>query len=322
MNIGMVLRFMTYSHFFPAIFKASSIVRLGLILFLLALGIVLWPKSQKAHLFTPIGDSEVEAATTDPRGQDVDPFQAVTLDQKQLRNEKLPEPQASYSDSDTILDGQSRDLLSLVVDGTLRFSKREMPAYWDLFRRSANVSYQTLNEKANAKARFNDFYSHPARCRGELFSLPIVVRRVIRYPVEAEHTIQADAVYEIWGSTEQSQTWLYVFLTDKLPDGYNEETLVRTKADFAGYFLKLLAYHPGSAAPNAKPLLAPLLIGKLNAVHMSSVETERASTSWRSRGLTVAIFVTAAYCTIRMVVYKKSRKRISQEKRISLRDFD
>lgn len=221
-----------------------------------------------------------------------------------------------------VLDGQSRDVLSLVMDNTMRMSKREMPAYWDLVRRSTSVSFQELRKTANSKIKFNDLYRDPAKHRGGLFSFDIVVRRVNHYEAEPDNPAGVEGVYEIWGTTEQSQSWFYVFITGSLPAGYSEETLVRKKAQFAGYFLKLLAYQPGSAPPNANPLLAPLLVGRLNDVASTVQGTKSDSSPWPLFGLAGFAVLLATYFSIRILWLGKSQKSERTRPQINPDDFE
>ena len=227
-------------------------------------------------------------------------------------------------DPESILffDGQSRDLLSLIADNTLRMSKREMPAYWDLVRRSGSVPFQKLQESATSEIRFNDFFREPEKHRGGLFLLDIVVRRVNRYEAEAGNSAHVSAVYEIWGTTEQSQSWLYVFIADSLPTGYSEETLVRKNVRFAGYFLKLLAYQPGNAPPNAKPLLAPMLVGQLNEFSPSGQHAKRDASQWPTFGLGAVVVLVSSYFSLRLFWKSKSSKNIRVVPQINPDDFD
>ena len=302
----------------------SAIPRLGFLLFILALAIVVWPRLRLARvgIESSIPDKEGTAGlstidgglstlvVTDELPEGIDSKKSLDL-----------ETTPNLLEEDLAIDGQTRDLLSLVTDNTLRMAKREMPAYWELVRKTANSSFNELREVSNSRIRFNDFYSQPAKHRGELVSLDIVVRRVTRFEAEAGNSAGVNGVYEIWGSTEQSHAWLYVFITDKLPEGFTEETLLRKKAGFAGYFLKLLAYHPGSAPPNTKPLLAPLLIGRFQDIEQATPSIESNPPGWASWGVISVIVVVTLYFTVRVFLNAEQKNRRRRDHRKSL-DFD
>ena len=297
----------------------SAIPRLGFLLFILALAIVGWPKLRLAPDSVEPRNSETNEipgrnstdsglstlVTADERPEGVDSENHLDLEKTSSRPEEH-----------LAIDAQTRDLLSIVTDNSLRMAKREMPAYWELVRKTANSSYHEMREVANSRSKFKDFYSEPAKHRGELISLEIIVRRVTRLDAEAGNSAGVNGVYEIWGSTEQSHAWLYVFITNALPKGFDEETLLRKKAGFAGYFLKLLAYHPGSAPPNAKPLLAPLLIGRFNDMQKTTQSSQSNMPGWASWGMTIIIVLVAVFFTVRVflnVEQKKRRRRDHQK---------
>ena len=303
----------------------SAIPRLGFLLFILALAIVGLPKLRFIQDGAVPGIPTIE---TDPRPDPAhevlstvvsldDPMDGLDLE----KNGDL-EKAASELKEDLALDGQTRDLLSLMKDSTLRMSRREMPAYWELVRKTANSSFNELREVSNSKTNFNDFYSNPAKHRGELVSLDIVVRRVTRIEAEAGNSAGASSIYEIWGSTEQSHAWLYVFITDKLPNGFNEETLLRKKTAFAGYFLKLLAYHPGSASPNANPLLSPLMVGRFKDIQQAKPTLESRPPWWASLGVIAIIVLATVFITVRVFLNAEQKKRRMRDHRKGLEDVD
>jgi hypothetical protein len=279
-----------------------SIPRAGFLLFILALAIVVWPKLRQAQESATVATSSSKSNLIDDADDVVSPI--VNLgDAANAPDSTTPgdiESSASRPDENPAIDAQTRDLLSLMVDNTLRMSKREMHAYWELVRKSSNLTYQRLREEANSKIKFNDFYSEPSKHRGELVGLEVTVRRVNRYDAEAGNLAGVPCVYEIWGSTQQSQSWLYVFITDALPEGATEETLLRKNVKFAGYFVKLLAYQPGNAPPNAKPLLAPLLIGQFKDLEQTVEIPKDDTPDFASWGLTAILLLIASYFTLRV----------------------
>ncbi len=154
-----------------------------------------------------------------------------------------------------------QDWLGLAQDGSLKMQKLEMPAYWRIMSIVKKSSFSDLLKAADSKMRFNDLYSSPSQHRSKLITLTVNIRKITRYDTD-ENPAEVQELFEVWGWSETSKAWLYVFVTPELPPGLDANTPVNQTAKFAGYFFKLQGYQPGAAKPNAKPLLAPLLIGK------------------------------------------------------------
>ncbi len=295
----------------------SSTPRLGFLLFILALAIVIWPRLRSAQeIDTKINSSRLESNLAHLKDEAGSPM--ISSDKTAQEPESIGsitqgdvKSSANESDDNLAIDGQTRDLLSIVIDNTLRMSKREMPAYWALVRKSSIATFQRLREQATTKLKFNDFYTEPSKHRGELVALDVTIRRVTRYEVELGSSAGVNSVYEIWGSTEQSQSWLYVFITDTLPDGFTEVTFLRKRVEFAGYFMKLLAYQPGGATPSAKPLLAPLLIGRFDNVQPTDPVSKSASYGLATWGPSLGIATLTVYFSFRVfwTADRKGRKR-------------
>ena len=153
-----------------------------------------------------------------------------------------------------------QDWLGLVQDNALTMQKLEMPAYWRIMTVVKNTPFSDLLKAADSKVRFNDLYSSPAKQRSKLFTLTVNIRKVTRYETE-ENSAGVEELFEVWCS-QPTMTFLYVFVTPELPPGLDANTSVNRTAKFAGYFFKNQGYHPAMAKLNAKPALAPMLIGK------------------------------------------------------------
>ena len=307
----------------------ASLPKMGFLLFILAVTVTVLPKLRTAlegRLISVPSDDGQQGQSDDEGINSISLSQdSQTSEQDPASQSEIPkvtiEPNASLQE-DLALDEQTRDLISIVADNSLRMSKREMPAYWELVRKTSRTSFQKLRESANAKIKFNELYGNPAKHRGELIAVDMVVRRVTRYDAEPGNKANVDGVYEIWGSTDQSHAWLYVFITDSLPDGFNEETILKKRTQFAGYFLKLLAYQPGSASPNAKPLLAPMLIGRLKADPKATAVATNDTPWWATWGLSSFIVVAAAFLTLRVFLSASRPKKRVEEPRDLRSDFD
>ncbi len=305
----------------------STIPRLGFLLFILALAIVGWPKLRPMRHAVepsiPIIEGTPQVSHTDGGVSTVftadEVLDGPDFEKNSDKKDSDSEKTGSMREEDLAIDGQTRDLLSLVTDNSLRMAKREMPAYWELVRKSSNSTFIELSEVSNAKTKFNDFYSEPAKHRGELVALDIVVRRVTKMEAEAGNPAGITSLYEIWGSTEQSNAWLYVLIANTLPKGFDEETLLRKKTAFAGYFLKLLAYQPGSAPPNAKPLLAPLLVGRFKDIQQATPNAKSDPPWWSTWEVTSIIVLLTVFFTVRVLMgaKEKSQRRRDHQKSLS-----
>ncbi len=96
------------------------------------------------------------------------------------------------------------ELLSLVTDNTTKINKREMPAYWTLVDKAKQGDLQQLKKESRVNPRFNEFYSNPAKRRGELVTITLNVRRVIPYPSQ-RNKAGVKQLYELWGWTEEAK---------------------------------------------------------------------------------------------------------------------
>ncbi len=156
-----------------------------------------------------------------------------------------------------------QDWLELVKDGTLKMQKLEMPAYWRILNIVNKSSFADLLKAADSKWRFNDLYQTASKQRSKLLTLKVNIRKVTRYETET-NPAGVSELYEVWGWSESTKSWLYVFVTPELPPGLSADTPVNQSATFVGYFFKMQGYYPALAKPNAKPTLAPMMIGNLS----------------------------------------------------------
>jgi len=144
-----------------------------------------------------------------------------------------------------------------VSDGTLSIRPEEMPAYKRLWRWVRSQPLPLLRGRAQSKPTFSDLYQTPERYRGQLVALELHVRRIL------QEELDGMPLYEVWGWTTESKAWPYVAVVMDLPEGMPIGAAVEEEATVVGYFFKLQGYQPADAKPNAPPLRAPLLVGRL-----------------------------------------------------------
>ncbi len=146
-----------------------------------------------------------------------------------------------------------------IGDYEMKMDGSEMDAYKRCLKWAKNQPWALLEKRAKKNATLDDFYSDPDKLRMQLVELNLDVQLVQR--CEKVPGIK-DQLYEIWGSREGSGNRLYTAIViDKPPD--MPAGKVHLTAKVIGYFFKLQSYEPANAKPNAKPLSAPLVIGRI-----------------------------------------------------------
>ncbi len=173
---------------------------------------------------------------------------------------------SSLNDCDSVDETELVNLsesLSVISDNTLAIHRREMPAYWNLFKKSCGTNYAELESTAVKAPPPAYFFLEAAKHRGECFSMPINIRRIVKYDVPKPQAPGVNEIFEVWAWTDQAKSRPYVFLTHELPASTPIGLSINLKATFVGYFFKLQAYHSHVARPNDKPLSAPLFIGHI-----------------------------------------------------------
>ncbi|MGN6137184.1 MAG: hypothetical protein ACTHOU_22085 [Aureliella sp.] len=170
--------------------------------------------------------------------------------------------QASESDEQA-RQARIKELLSLVSDNTLFNHKRENPAYFALLKEVLRQTPEQLRSQARDNPRFNDFYRKPAEHRGEVVHLVLNLRRILPIDIHIENEAGVKRIYELWGWTDEAKAFMYCCITPELPPGLPSEGDVDERIEVTGYFFKMQAYQPGDAAPNARNLVAPVVIGRI-----------------------------------------------------------
>lgn len=177
-------------------------------------------------------------------------------------------------ESDEERQARLKDLLSLVSDNTTKMKPRESPAYFALVKDVLDHTPEELRSKARENPRFNDFYSDPAKHRGELVHLVLNLRRILPVDIKTPNAAGVTKLYELWGWTDEAKAWMYCCITPELPPGFPTQGDVDKRIELTGYFFKMQAYQPGGAEPNARNLVAPLIIGRIAPAPKAPSEAE------------------------------------------------
>ncbi|MGN6547858.1 MAG: hypothetical protein ACTHK7_22675, partial [Aureliella sp.] len=123
-------------------------------------------------------------------------------------------------ESDEERQARLKDLLSLVSDNTTKMKPRESPAYFALVKDVLDHTPEELRSKARENPRFNDFYSDPAKHRGELVHLVLNLRRILPVDIKTPNAAGVTKLYELWGWTDEAKAWMYCCITPELPPGF------------------------------------------------------------------------------------------------------
>ena len=146
-----------------------------------------------------------------------------------------------------------------ICDYEMFIDDSEMNAYRRCLKWAGNQPWALLEKRAKKNPAFNYFRADPEQVRLQLVELTLEVRLVTK--IEKVKGIDQQ-LYEIWGSTEESGSRLYdLIVIDEPPN--MPVGVVSGRAKVAGYFFHMHAYEERGGKPNAKPLYAPLVIGRI-----------------------------------------------------------
>jgi len=182
-------------------------------------------------------------------------------------------PQTPPAPTETVVEGptdadeaSSPDVLTqfAAIGDKSDLAAEDMPAYWRLMRWTRAQTFDELQERADKNVVYTQFFTgDPNVQRGKPFRLRLHVKRIIELTGKAvpENSAGVERLYEIWGTTDDSKTYLYSIITPELPAGMRPGNDVSEEAVFVGYFLKVMPYEAA-----VKRLAAPVMIGRLRGV--------------------------------------------------------
>ena len=143
----------------------------------------------------------------------------------------------------------------------------ELPAYWRAMNWVQLQSLADLRGRSFPTVPFQDLIQHPSKYRGRPIRVELLIRRVVSFePDRQGKDSRPKKLYELWGWPAASDGWLYVVVTPDLPPGFPIGKDIEVMTVAYGYFFKLQGYQPADAKPNARPLVAPLIIGRVAPV--------------------------------------------------------
>ena len=169
------------------------------------------------------------------------------------------EPDATGTDQDWEEAEAITEDAGAITDRTLYIDKIEMNVYKRLVKWVRNQPWEALEKRAKKNPIFDEFNANPAKHRFQLFELDLDVRLVRN--LDKVKTLD-QPLSEVWGVTAESRDHLYDAVVVDLPAAMPTGDVFE-RAKVVGYFFKLQGYEPGNARPNARPLHAPLFIGRI-----------------------------------------------------------
>ncbi|HEV3024148.1 MAG TPA: hypothetical protein VGX76_16845 [Pirellulales bacterium] len=175
-----------------------------------------------------------------------------------------------------------------VVSDKEPLAAEEMPSYWRLLRWSRSQSFADLKARAQRDVRYSQLFEEPGKYRGRLVYVPLHVRQVFEYDAPANRQ-GLKVVYEARGPSDESHTFPYVVVFDRLPPGMPLGSNVHEEATFVGYFLKTYSYTDGMGKLRA----APLLFGRLkwHGVAPLTVAAEESGAYWQTIAAGAAVLL-------------------------------
>jgi hypothetical protein len=183
-------------------------------------------------------------------------------------------------------------------------------AYATLLRRARESSPAKDGRQRSQDILFRQLIERPARYRGlpvHVVGAAIQVARLDDIPTELS---PQGHLYEAWVVNRDSLGYPYCLVFEELPAGLVLGSGGRQEVRFDGYFLKLMAYEGGKSTGGAVRRYAPMLVGRVLLVDLSSGQrpTERAKQEtppWLLGGLILGL----VYVAIRWLLWIRKQNR-------------
>jgi hypothetical protein len=192
-----------------------------------------------------------------------------------------PKKRRPLADENTKESGQFRHDSEAILDKATVIRAFELPAYYRMLNWVQSQSLTDLKERSYSTIPFQGLINHPDKYRGRPIRVELLIRRVLSFELDrAENESGPNKLYELWGWPTASDGWLYVVVTPELPPGFPTGKDIEVTATVYGYFFKVQGYQPADANPNARPLVAPLLMGRVAPVAVIAGPAPRNTLNW------------------------------------------
>jgi hypothetical protein len=158
------------------------------------------------------------------------------------------------------------------LDKTTSIHSYEMPAYWRVMDWVQSQSLADFQARSLPEVPFQNFIQHPGKYRGRPVHVELNIQKVLSIDLDdTGNGSRPKKLYELWGLPTELDGYYYVVVTPELPRGFPVGKQVDVTTAVYGYFFKLQGYIPFEAKPDARPLLAPMIIGRVAPVSVAAV---------------------------------------------------
>jgi hypothetical protein len=303
-----------------SLFRGNELMRLMTMLVMLAVIILAIVRASDPNTWTWLANdagaanhcdatgirAEIGSQGNSDRGPDSSAGSA--LPSREATEEVSPTPGA-LTEEDPEEAEAAKEEIQAIVDGTEDIQVQEMFAYNRVLNWVWNQTFAQMSRRARKDVAFNKFYQTPDRYRGQLFKFDLDVRMVR----DLDEKYKDVELFDVWGETEESGVWLYNGVIIGLPKGMPKGRDLSERVSFAGYFFKLQGYQPAGAKPGAKPVKAPLFVGRLIWHPSEKLHARPADWSW-------GFFLLAAFVIFLIIrwtlLLRGGRRRVFESPRI------
>jgi hypothetical protein len=265
-----------------SVFRGNELMRLMTMVVMLGVVFLLITRSRDPKFWAwiasdsgPVDHHDSPTSTGNQNNKEQTSGSSETSATTQADKAKLPKPN-SVTDEDPEEAEAAKEQFQALIDGTEKLEPQEMFAYNRVLSWVQNQTLAEMEHRAGKNVAFNKFYQSPDKYRGQLFEFELTAH-LIRDLDEKYNGVE---LFDIWGATEESGQWLYNAVVIDLPKGLPVGRNIYEKLAIVGYFFKLQGYQPAGAIANAKPLKAPLFVGRVIWRPAEKPQARRSDWTW------------------------------------------